>query len=191
MPLAVTLLVWMLGNHPAAPARDLVRDSDTVEFHVRATDPVLRGWIGNGAAESRTLRDLLSRLTASDVIVHLVLVDRLPNGAEGQLYFVTTTPTARYLRAEIVRRGSRSDTIALVAHELQHAAEIAGAPRVRDARSMATFYLAMPENVRDGSRYDSAEARLTESIVRREIVGHHSSADDDLRLIAQLSRPQR
>jgi hypothetical protein len=191
MPFAVTLLVWMLGSHASAPPRDLVRDPDTVDFHVRAMDPVLRAWITEGATESRTLRDLLARLAASDVIVHVVVVDRLHGGVNGQLSFVTATRSARYLRAEITRRGNRTDTIALVAHELQHAAEVAAAPRVRDATSMATFYLAMPENVRESSRYDSTEARVTENTVRREVAGHHSAADDDLQLIAQSARPLR
>src|SRR6266540_182279 len=141
MPLAVTMLVWMLGTGTTPPARDGVRSNEAVGFHVRATEPLMRAWITNGASESRALRDLLAELAATDIIVHVQLVDRIPGGASGQLFFVTATPTARYLRAQIVRGETRADTIALIAHELQHAAEVAAAPRVRDSQSMSTFYL--------------------------------------------------
>jgi hypothetical protein len=189
MPLAIAMVVWMMGNSAAPPARDVVRDPDTVDFHVRATDPLTRAWIAHGAEESRTLRDLLSELTASDIIVHVQLVDRIPGGASGQLFFVTATATARYLRAEIVRGESRADTIALIAHELQHAAEVAGAPRVRDAESLSTFYLGMRDNASDARRYDSAAARMTESVVRREVISHRGQPNDEIELMAQLRQP--
>src|SRR5512141_2906876 len=124
MPLVVTMLVWMLGAVAAPPVREGARPTDTLAFHVRATDPLMRAWIAKGAAESRTLRDLLAQLAASDIIIHVELVDRIAGGASGQLFFITSTETVRYLRAEIVRGGSRADTIALIAHELQHAAEV-------------------------------------------------------------------
>jgi hypothetical protein len=190
MPLAVTVLVWMLGAHAAPPARDAVRATD-VDFHVRATNPVMRAWITNGASESRTLRDLLAQLAASDIIVHVELVERIPGGASGQLFFVTATATARYLRVEIVRAGTRADTIALIAHELQHAAEVAAAPRVRDSASMSTFYLGMRENAGEPGKYDSAAARVTESIVRREVIVHHGAPEDELELMARLGLGRR
>lgn len=187
MPLAVALLAWMLGNNTAAPTRDLVRDPAVLEFHVRAAEPLVHAWIVNGAAESRTLRDLLGDLIASDVIVHVQLVDRLPGGVLGQLAFVTATPTARYLRVQVVRIGGRADMIALIAHELQHAAEIAGAPDVRDVKTMTKFYLGLHENGSDSRRYDSLAARTTENIVRREVVSHRGVPADELQFAAQLS----
>ena len=189
MPLALAMAMWMLGSSAAPRAREIVRNSDAVDFHVRATDSLMRAWIASGANESRTLRELLAQLVASDIIVHVQLVDRIPGGASGQLFFVTATPTARYLRAEIVRGESRTDTIALIAHELQHAAEVAAAPRVRDSKSLSTLYLGMRDNAADPGRYDSAAARLTESLVRREVIAHRSEPDEELLLVAQLEAP--
>ena len=191
MPLAIAMVVWMMGNAGPPPARDLVRDPDRIDFHVRGTDPLTRAWIAHGAEESRTLRDLLQALTASDIIVHVQLVDRIPGGASGQLSFVTATATARYLRAEIVRGASRADTIALIAHELQHATEVAAAPRVRDAESLSTLYLGMRDNAGDSRRYDSAAARMTESLVRREVIAHRVQPDGEMELLAELKRPAR
>jgi hypothetical protein len=107
------------------------------------------------------------------------------------LYFVTAVPTARYLRIEITRIGSRADVIALIAHELQHAAEIAASPGVRDSTSLSTFYLGMFDNRNDQGHYDSAAARVTEDIVRREMIGHRGPPDEELQLMAQLRRTPR
>jgi hypothetical protein len=186
MPLAVAIVVWMLGNSAATPARNVVRDPDAVAFHVRTTDPLMRAWIASGAAASATLRNLLSQLGASDIIVHVQLVDRISGGASGQLYFLTATPSVRYLRAEIVRGASRTDTIALIAHELQHAAEVAGAARVRDAASLGTFYRGMHDNAIDATRYDSAAARMTEAAVRREVISHRAAPSEEMPLLTKL-----
>jgi hypothetical protein len=191
MAVDVALLVWLLGVGTMPAVREAGHPADTIEYHVRTTDPLVRARLANGAAESRTLRDLLAQLVASDIIVHVTLVDRIAGGASGQLYFVTATPTARYLRAEIIRSANRADMIALIAHELQHAAEVARAAQVRDSASMSTFYLGMRDNANDPGRYDSAAARDTESAVRREVIAHRGAPDDELQLLAQARRSVR
>ncbi len=186
MSFGLSLLVCTLALDPTAASRESPRVLNTIDYHVRSTDPLVRAWIKNGAAESQTLSGLLAELAASDVIVHVVLVNRIAGGANGQLYFVTATPTARYLRAEITRVGGRADTIALIAHELQHAAEVAASARVRDSLSLSSLYLGMSEPRRDSGHYDSAAARVTEDIVRREVVSHRTQPDEELQLTAQL-----
>jgi hypothetical protein len=148
--------------------------TDPNGFHVRGTDSSTREWLRIGAAQSPTFRTLLARLGASDVIVHVGTVDRIVGGAAGQLYFVTATPSVRYLRIELAAGGNQREMVALVAHELEHAAEIAAAPRVRDARSMALLYLGMAEG-RDHPRYDSLAARVTEERVRTELAGYRGA----------------
>jgi hypothetical protein len=196
MSLGIPLLMCTLAFGPATPpgertpSREKTRIADTIDYHVRATDPLLRAWITNGGAQSATLKSLIDELVTSDIIVHVVMVDRI-SGANGHLYFVTTTPTARYLRIEVTRVGGRADMIALLAHELQHAVEVAHSPSVRDANSLATFYLRVGENLRDPRHYDSIAARVTEDIVRREVLGHRSVPDDELQLMAQLRQQSR
>jgi hypothetical protein len=190
MSFGIPLLVCTLAFGPAAtaPSGDRAKISDTIDYHVRSSDPLVRAWIKNGGSESPTLNALLGQLIESDVIVHVVLVDRIPGGANGQLYFVTKTPTARYLRIEMTRLGGRADTIALLAHELQHAVEVARAPRVRDAQSLAGLYLQLGDSLRDARHYDSAAARVTEDIVRREVLGRRGAPADELQLAAAQSR---
>ena len=165
----------------ALPPGDDVRSSiaklAAPDAHVRGTDSRTRDWIWAGASGSETFRSLLARLAASDVIVYVMVVDRIQGGAEGQLYFVTATPTARYLRIELVADGSQAAMVALVGHELQHAVEIADAPQVRGRQSLAMLYLAMKENSFSGShQFDSAAARSTETRVRREFAAHRPVA---------------
>src|SRR4029453_18819457 len=144
MSFGLPLLMCTLAIGPATPSRERPKIADTLDYHVRATDPLVRAWIRNGGSESPTLNGLLADLAASDVIVHVVLVDRIAGGANGQLSFVAATATVRYLRIEITRLGGRADMIALIAHELQHAAEVAGAPPPRAPPPVgpAVFYFA-------------------------------------------------
>lgn len=188
MACGVTLLVCALATGTALQARDTTPTLDRVEFHVRASDPQVRAWIRNGAIESRTLQALLAQLAESDIIVHVELVDRIAGGADGQMYFVTAKPTVRYLRIEIVRPRSHADTIALIAHELQHAAEVADAPRVRDSISLSTFYLGMRENAMHPGHYDSVAARITENIVKGEVMAYGAAMDAEVRTMARLRR---
>lgn len=187
MLLGVATLMWMFEQGAALAARGVAVDAEAVDYHVRALDPLVRSWIEKGAADSRTLRSLLAELAASDVIVYVELVDRIASGARGQMYFVARTPTARYLRVEIILSGGRADMIALIAHELRHAAEVSASPLVSDSVSLSTFYLGMLENKLDAGHYDSAAARATQDIVRNEILAHRGNPADDLQL-AQLKR---
>ena len=145
-------------------------------YRVRSTDIRALAWIQAGAERSATFRDLLNRLSDSDLIVYVQVVDRITN-AFGHTYFVTSTETVRYVRIEVVVAGNFAEMVALVGHELQHAVEIAGAPRVRDRQSLAQFYLGMGDNSLANGQYDSAEARLTEGRVKRELAnnGYRSS----------------
>lgn len=140
-------------------------------FSVRSTDLRALEWIRAGAEGSATFRELLNRLSDSDLIVYVQVVDRITN-AWGHTYFVTSTATVRYVRIEVVVAGNFSEMVALVAHELQHAVEIARAPSVRDRQSLAQFYLGMGENSLASGQYDSAEARLTEGRVKRELANN-------------------
>jgi len=163
---ACTLALAPGVDTPDSPAMVLERAS----YHVRSTDVRALAWIQAGAEGSPTFRELLTRLSTSDVIVYVQVVDRL-NGAFGHLYFVTSTATVRYVRIEVVPIGNFAEMVALVGHELQHAVEIAGAPQVRDRQTLAHFYLGMGENALSSGQYDSTEARVTEDRVKRELIG--------------------
>src|SRR4029079_10227469 len=163
---ACTLALAPGVDTPDSPAMVLERAS----YHVRSTAVRALAWIRAGAEGSPTFRELLNRLSTSDVIVYVQVVDRL-NGAFGHLYFVTSTATVRYVRIEVVPIGNFAEMVALVGHERQHAVEIAGAPQVRDRQTLAHFYLGMGENALSSGQYDSTEARVTDDRFKRELIG--------------------
>ena len=112
----------------------------TAMNHVRTTEPAILSAIEAGAAHSPLFLALLDRLNDSDVIVHVVY-DRTPHhGMAGHLTFAASAAGIRYVRISISRQLFGCDLVAIIGHELQHAAEVADAPGVRDQHSMAAFY---------------------------------------------------
>jgi len=161
---ALTLSSSHLGNTPSPPNVER-------SFHVRGADSHARELIESGAAGSRTFSQLLERLAASDVIVYIKTVDRLRGGVTGQLMFATAAGNWRFLRIELLMDGSLTDRISALGHELQHAVEVADAPRVRDPDTLAALYLHIGWNYNVGTRYESLAARETGERVREEMNG--------------------
>jgi hypothetical protein len=150
--------------------------NEAVAYHVRSMDPRVQSWLELGGSESPTFRELLARLGASDLIVHVQVVDHL--SVSGQTYFVASAASVRYVRVEVMASRDAREMVALLGHELQHAVEIADAPRIRDRQSLALFYRMMSDNPSSIEVLDSAEARVMEERVRREIaLSEHASTD--------------
>jgi hypothetical protein len=87
-----------------------------------------------------TFRRLVETLDASDVIVYLEpKVHR--RALDGYLvHHVTIAGPIRYIKAAVQMTGAENRLIPLLAHELQHAVEVAEAPSVRDSESMARMF---------------------------------------------------
>jgi hypothetical protein len=176
MMVAAAILACTLALTPGLESSAAAAPADTMGPRVRALDPRAREWIRIGTAQSPTFRALLARLAASDLILYVEIVDGIIGGSAGRLYFVTATPTVRYLRIEVVAQGNVREMVALVGHELQHAVEIANARRVRDRQALALLYLGMDENALSRARFDSVAARVTEERVRNEVAGYRSGS---------------
>jgi hypothetical protein len=165
--ITIGILVLGPGGQPGDVTATRGVISAAVAHHVRSTDPRAQQWLKIGAAESQTFRTLLNTLAESDLIVHVQPVDRLMTA--GQTYFVTATPTVRYIRIEVAPRGNVNEMVALIGHELQHAVEISKEPRIRDRQALSLFYKGMPGNSMSTTEYDSVAARVIEDRVRREM----------------------
>jgi hypothetical protein len=130
------------------------------DSHVRASDPELRAAIRDGIRRSDTLRRLLERLQRSDVIVYLDFDPLLRYGYDGRMRFMSRTENARYLKVGLRVQARRERLIAMLAHELQHAVEVADASEVIDAVSLARLF------ARIGSSNQSHEKFETNGAVR-------------------------
>lgn len=141
---------------------------------VRSSHPRLARLLAVGERQSATFRDLLRRLQASDVIVH---VEEAPPGrvVDGGLQFVTSTALARYLRVTMRLDLHTIDLVALLGHELRHAVEVAEHGEVRDESSFRRYYEATGLLTHRGSlvTYDTRAAVVAGQRVAIELrLGH-------------------
>jgi hypothetical protein len=139
--------------------------------HVRTASSVLAQIIGDGADRSPTFRRVVAALSDSDVVAYVDFDGRLPVGLGGRTVLVSAAGGLRYVHIAICHHLAPSQRIAMVAHELQHALEIAGAPDVIDARSLARFYrrIGTHASACHGECYETAAAIDVERRVDREL----------------------
>ena len=109
----------------------------------------------------------------------------MPSELGGFLEFIGGAGTERYLKITVGSLHHMNVMVALLGHELQHAAELADAPSVRSPREFVAFYrrIGLPSGTQ---RYDSAAARATGLKVQSELrrrtdvrVASHATTGDD------------
>jgi hypothetical protein len=162
-----TALVIAFGANAQPLTATAILESPT--RHVRTTDRAIRSLLRAGFEQSSTFAALMRRLAVSDLTIYIEEVPRLPGALEGRMVMQPPAHGFRYLRIQIARRGSPSDTIALIGHELRHAVEVADALEVTDARSLTALYrrigLAQGQDL-----FDTDAARETGKRVLRELL---------------------
>jgi hypothetical protein len=136
--------------------------------HIRSNDRSVRQLLRRGYRGSRTFADLVTRLQRSDVIVYIEEVQRLPGALEGRLMMLPRVNGFRYVRIQLALHGSPEDSVSVLGHELQHAAEVANAPEVNDGAGLAQLY--RRTGMRNGPDvYETAAAQAVARRVRREL----------------------
>lgn len=179
LPVVLAVVTVLSGEPAAAPpvnrpavtrdARDLLT---AIDRPVRAASREIQDLIARGMARSRTFAGLVAALDRTDVIVYVETNSRMPQNVAGRLLFGTASSNGtRYLRVQIARDGSKSAQIAAIAHELQHALEVAHAPEVRDEAGLERFYRRIGIRGAIERSYDTAAAQLAGRRVRLEVEG--------------------
>ena len=107
---------------------------------IRVLPPCLTTLIADATAFSPTIRALVARIERSDLVVYVRCVAFKNSALAGRLMFVTAIVGQRYLMIELKTPEQWQTQVATVAHELQHAVEIAEAPWVRSDDTMAQYY---------------------------------------------------
>ena len=122
----------------------------------------MRKLIDEGMRESPSLHALVRRLEQSDVVVYVECDARMESRVSGRLIFVSAAGGLRYVVVRLARLPSRAKQIAILAHELQHAVEIADTPSIVDGPSMAREYQRFGHinqwSVSDGIAFDTDAA---------------------------------
>jgi hypothetical protein len=163
-----TIATPPLGSAPLPAVADRHRSP---ERHVRSTQPRTEQLLELGSRRSPTFADLRATLEASDVIVYVQTVPDLRPTLDGRLVFLTSTGRHRYLRIDVRNSLTLNDLLSAIAHELQHAVEIAGAVDVRDASSMGSFFERIGVSRSARTRFDTRAAREAGARVKAELLG--------------------
>ena len=122
---------------------------------------------------SMTFRGLVDRLNRSDVIVY---VESGTCGSPQVLSCVaiaSAAGAARYLRITIDTDHSRSIITSQIAHELQHAVEIADSPEVVDTDSLRELYRRIGKASANRDIYETTAAVRVAAAVSRELDSSH------------------
>jgi hypothetical protein len=144
---------------------------------LRGASPRETAIIADLLARSPTARTLAAGLASVDVIVYVEIDTRLPRG-HGATRFVTSTPSARFVRVSLAPAGHADDLAALLAHELQHVLEIARASDVTDNRGVRRLYRSIGNDRSATSAFETVAAQEVAQQVRRELARASGRAAD-------------
>lgn len=168
-----TILFGALAMPPVAaePEAATLPRSTSLWSHVRPQSAEITQLVSTAAERSGTIRDLLAALEASDVVAYVGSAPFAPtSGVVSNLTWVTVHGGLRFvmIRLDLTRLNHR-DRIMWLGHELQHALEVASAPDVACAKTLAGLYRRIGwESSRD--RFDTAAAHAMGDRVRKDLL---------------------
>lgn len=178
----VWLLVILLANPaPNAPAAAGVPPALTVprakvldmltqpDRRIRTMDGRAQALLLEGARRSQTFAALVAAIQTTDVIVYVESAVALPPDIAGRLLLQASTGADRYLRIHVRARLPVDQAIAVLAHELRHAIEVADDASVVDDESLTALYRRIGEPSRARRGYDTQAARDAGAAVRAEL----------------------
>jgi hypothetical protein len=179
--LTLTLAGALAGSPPshaktplsvAAPSPAEVAESllaaDT--RRLRAATPRVGALIAEGIRRSRTFAGLVADLHQTNVIVYVETSMGLPHDVAGRILFASAAGDQRYLRVQVRATLTRDAAIAVIAHELRHALEVAGEDSVVTDKALESFYRRVGDTPHAGGGYDTQAARDAQRIVRSELM---------------------
>jgi len=143
--------------------------------HVRATEPEILALIDEGLSRSPTFRRLVETLNASDVIVY-VDPKQTRQALGGYLaHNIVARGGYRYLHIAVEMRGADRRLVSLLAHELQHAVEVAQEPDARDEDALERLFAkhALKFGCGGTSCSETQAAKEVEEAVRHELKTAH------------------
>jgi hypothetical protein len=124
--------------------------------------------IASGTDRSATFRDLATRLDLTDVVVY-VRLSRCAARVPACLNWVASSAGSRRLLIRVDRFDrSLDDVTALLAHELQHASEVASATEVTDLGSFQRLFASRGWKHADG--FETAQAGDVTRTVAAELI---------------------
>lgn len=140
--------------------------------HTRAMSPATGRFLRMATERSGVVRALVEELERTDVVVLLDYSNE--PGADSKwpfMTFLTAAAGIRYVAIQIYWKSIPPlAQVPLLAHELQHALELAAAPDVRDRESCVQLFARIGWPAAPGC-FETDAARLIEKRVREELDG--------------------
>lgn len=149
----------------------LLAAQDLSACHVRSSDPKIAALIQAGLEQSTTFRRVVDALDRSDVIVYVKPQIRR-QGLGGYLaHNVLNGGRYRYLHVSIAVRGTNAGAISVLAHELQHALEVAEHSDARDADGVQQLFarLSLGQGCGVGNCFETDAALGVQAAVLAEL----------------------
>ncbi|HSL21315.1 MAG TPA: hypothetical protein VK886_07265 [Vicinamibacterales bacterium] len=156
------LAATLMAVQPSAPP--------TAVPHVRTSSAYLSRLIELARAESPTFFAMLVAIDTSDMIVYFEAVPQLDSRLRGCVHFMGAAGGYRYVRAQIRTAMTSHEVISSLAHELQHAIEIAAHPEVRSELDLAELYRRIGDE-HQWRMFETVTAQQAGRTVRNEMLG--------------------
>src|SRR5262245_30178834 len=152
-------LVGLLWSADRAAAADF--------NHVRSEDAFVRDLLRAGYQRSSTFKALVDEIESGQVIVYIERVAKLSREMEGALLHTAAgSSEIRFLRVVIKTSLAGDYAIGVLAHELQHVAEVLRAGAT-DRNSIANVFAAPDADLPADAKFETPEARsIAERVVR-------------------------
>jgi hypothetical protein len=139
----------------------------TSPSNVRGASPRETALLRDLVLRSATARALATQIGSEGVIVYVEIRPSMPRG-HGATRLAAATPSARFLRISLPRGAHPDDLAALLAHELQHALEIARAG-VADSDGVRRLYRAIGDDRHASVMFETVAAQEIGARVRQEL----------------------
>jgi hypothetical protein len=145
---------------------------------IRPDPGLLTTVVATAFDRSAAFRSIAERIERSDVIVHLTCGYFKSLTLAGRTLLVTAGPYVRYVRVQVLCQQPEQALTAIVAHELQHVAEIASAASVVDDKSFARLFatIGFSTCVSVGSEQFETEAAIATGERVRSELRHYSES---------------
>jgi hypothetical protein len=157
--MATAMILWLLGGQALST------------HHVRSNEAKISALIATGLATSATFQHLVETLDRSDVIVYVDTKLTHPTLGAYLVHTIVVTGGVRYLHIAIDAHGAERHVVPLLAHELQHAVEVASDPTVHDSEGMDKLFerLAIQFGCGETSCAETQAAKDIEATVSAEL----------------------
>jgi len=146
-------------------------DAPGLFTRVRSTERFMIALIREGYDRSQGFRELVDQLQRSHVIVMVQPAECAHGRIRSCLVSVMAAGSERHIRIKIDTRTSHNWLIATIAHELQHAVEVAEHPEVVDGPGLIKLYRQISYGrCRDGLWWEECETTRAAETEERVLV---------------------